>query len=85
MSDCGCEKARANLEELIRGELCDGDSRVIADHVAACPECQSEQEVFERLTVAVRRSCEGPAPASLHETILTSLRELHATQSAETR
>ena len=77
MSGCGCEHARANLEELIRGELAEGDCEPIREHLEQCDECRSEQQVFENLTVAVRRACEGPAPASLRETIITSLRDLH--------
>ena len=74
---CGCEHARANLEELIRGELRANDSAPIREHLDSCPDCRDEQHVFEKLTVAVRRACEGPAPASLRETILSSMRELH--------
>ncbi len=77
MSGCGCEHARANLEELIRGELRETDCQPIREHLAGCTECRNEQHVFETLTVAVRRACEGPAPASLRETILAQLRNLH--------
>lgn len=77
MSGCGCEHARANLEELIRGELAESDCQPIREHLEGCDECRSEQQVFETLTVAVRRACEGPAPASLRETIIASLRDLH--------
>ena len=76
MSECGCEHARANLEELIRGELRETDCGPIRKHLAHCDECRDEQQVFEKLTVAVRRACEGPAPASLRETILAQLRGL---------
>lgn len=77
MSGCGCEHARANLEELIRGELAETDCAPIREHLESCADCRDEQQVFERLTVAVRRACEGPAPASLRETIMGSLRGLH--------
>ncbi len=76
MSGCGCEHARANLEELIRGELRETDCEPIRQHLAECDECRDEQQVFEKLTIAVRRACEGPAPASLRETIIASLHEL---------
>ncbi len=76
-AECDCEHARANLEELIRGELRDTDCGPIRAHLANCVECRDEQQVFEKLTVAVQRACEGPAPASLRETILTSFRRLH--------
>lgn len=77
MSGCGCEHARANLEELIRGELRETDCQPIRAHLETCDECRDEQQVFENLTVAVRRACEGPAPASLRETIVASMRNLH--------
>jgi anti-sigma factor (TIGR02949 family) len=77
MSGCGCEHARANLEELIRGELRETDCQPIREHLANCDECRDERQVIETLTVAVRRACEGPAPDSLRETILAQLRELH--------
>lgn len=74
---CGCEHARANLEELIRGELAEGDCASIRQHLESCSECRDEQHVFEKLTVAVRRACEGPAPDTLRNTIMMSLRSLH--------
>ena len=77
MSGCGCEHARANLEELIRGELRETDCGPIREHLENCTECRDEQQVFENLTEAVRRACEGPAPDSLRDTIVASLRELH--------
>ncbi len=73
---CDCEHARANLEELIRGELCETDGAPIREHLETCVDCRDEQHVFEKLTIAVRRACEGPAPASLREAILLSLRVL---------
>ena len=77
MSGCGCEHARANLEELIRGELQETDCAPIREHLETCDDCRDEQQVFVKLTTAVRRACEGPAPASLRETILSSLRDLN--------
>lgn len=71
-----CEHARANLEELIRGELCDGDRTPVEQHIQHCPDCQDEQQVFQKLTEAVQRACDGPAPPSLRENILTSLKNL---------
>lgn len=78
MSESECEHARAHLEELIRGELREVDCGPIREHLATCPECRDEQQVIENLTVAVRRACEGAAPASLRDTILSSLRDMHA-------
>lgn len=77
MSGCGCEEARAKIEDLIRGELCAEDSAPIRAHLADCAECQSEQEVCERLTEAVKRACAEEAPPSLRHAIELSLRNLH--------
>ncbi|CAG7612559.1 zf-HC2 domain-containing protein [Leucobacter soli] len=76
MSGCDCGHARANLEELIRGELCDADCAPIREHLETCSDCRDEQQVFEKLTVAVRRACEGAAPPSLRDAVLGSLRDL---------
>lgn len=73
---CDCSHARANLEELIRGELREVDCAPIRAHLETCDSCRNEQQVFEKLTVAVKRACEGPAPASLRETIMAQLRTL---------
>lgn len=77
MSGCDCEHARANLEELIRGELRETDCGPIREHLATCGECRDEQQVFEKLTVAVRRACEEPAPPTLRNAVLNSLRDLN--------
>ncbi len=78
MSGCDCAHARANLEELIRGELREIDCEPIREHLANCPECRDEQQVFEKLTVAVRRACDEAAPQSLRDAVLSSLHQLHA-------
>lgn len=77
MSDCGCERARESLEELIRGELCASDSAPIREHLAGCDECRDEEQVCQRLTAAVRRACAEPAPPSLREAIRVELTRLH--------
>lgn len=77
MSGCDCAHARANLEELIRGELRETDCGPIREHLETCSECRDEQQVFEKLTVAVRRACEESAPSSLRDAVLGSLKDLH--------
>ncbi|TCK41640.1 anti-sigma factor (TIGR02949 family) [Leucobacter luti] len=78
MSDCGCEKAKANLYELLRGELCAEESAPIREHIQTCPGCQNEESVCMRLTEVVRRACEDEredgAPVDLRDAILKSLR-----------
>ncbi|GAA1605407.1 zf-HC2 domain-containing protein [Leucobacter chromiireducens] len=78
MSDCGCEKAKANLYELLRGELCAEESAPIREHIETCAGCQNEQSVCLRLTEVVRRACEeereNAAPVDLRNAILQGLR-----------
>ncbi|RGE23777.1 anti-sigma factor [Leucobacter sp. wl10] len=79
MSDCGCEKAKANLYELLRGELCAEESAPIREHLDQCPDCRTEQVVCLRLTEVVRRACEDERdsncpPTELRDAILRGLR-----------
>ena len=39
MTDCGCEKARRDLEEYLRHEVCKTEQSDIAEHLAHCAEC----------------------------------------------
>lgn len=77
MSDCGCDKAQANIYELLRGELCAEESAPIRAHLEHCTECKHEESVCERLTTAVRRACEeereGAAPSDLRDAIMRGL------------
>ena len=78
MSDCGCDKAQANIYELLRGELCAEDSAPIREHLEHCESCRDEEKVCVQLTDAIRRACEeerdGCAPVDLRDAILRSLR-----------
>ena len=42
MSDCGCDKARQDLEEYLRNEVCKTEARDIRQHLENCPGCQDE-------------------------------------------
>lgn len=77
MSDC--QQAKANVYELLRGELCAEESAPIREHIAECPSCQDERNACERLTNVVKRACEEERdsncpPVDLREAILRSLR-----------
>lgn len=79
MSDCGCDKAKANLYELLRGELCAEESAPIRNHIAECEGCQDEQNVCIQLTSVVKRACEEERvtncpPTELRDAILRGLR-----------
>lgn len=77
MSVSDCENTKANLYELLRGELCAEESAPIRQHLAECEGCRDEESVCARLTEVVRRSCEeernGCAPVDLRDAILRSL------------
>lgn len=78
MTEYECERARASIEELIRGELCQEDRGPILEHLAECDDCRSEEEACQRLTEAVRRvCCAESAPQSLREAIRIGLRDVH--------
>ena len=78
MSDCGCEKARLEMEEYLRKELCTGDADAVRAHLEHCPACQSEAEVHVVITEVVRRSCRDEvAPAELRSRVLEALRQRH--------
>lgn len=74
MSDCGCEKAKAELEEYLHNELCSTDAADIREHLANCPECTTEHLVGQVLTEAVQRACKESAPEDLRNQVLASLR-----------
>ncbi|WP_449279704.1 zf-HC2 domain-containing protein [Leucobacter sp. GX0328] len=76
--DCGCEKAKANLYEMLRGELCAEESAPIREHLETCAHCQDEQTVCISLTDVVRRACEDERdnncpPEELRAAILAAL------------
>ncbi len=74
MSDCGCEKAKAELEEYLHNELCSTDAADIREHLANCAECTTEHLVGQVLTEAVQRACKESAPEDLRDQVLARLR-----------
>lgn len=78
MSDCGCDKARAELEEYLRNEICTTDAKDIRDHLATCEGCQSELHIGVVLTQTVQRACKETAPEELRDQLLARLRTLQA-------
>jgi anti-sigma factor (TIGR02949 family) len=64
MSDCGCDKAKKDLEEYLHHELDKADAADIREHMANCPDCAREHRVGVVLRDTVRRACTGgPAHA----------------------
>jgi len=81
VSDCGCAKARADLEAFVRGEIdcCETAHTEIREHIDNCPECQNEATVARTLTVAVHRACaDESAPDDLRLRVIAKLRDVQA-------
>jgi mycothiol system anti-sigma-R factor len=78
MSDCGCDKARRDLEEYLRNEVCKTEHNDIREHLDNCPECQGEALVARTLTEVVARACTETAPDELRDQVLARLRSLQA-------
>lgn len=78
MTDSGCTKAKAELEEYLHNELCKEDAADIRDHIAGCVDCTDEAKVGAVLTIAVQRACKETAPEDLRVQVLGMLRDEHA-------
>ncbi|HYI32514.1 MAG TPA: zf-HC2 domain-containing protein [Glaciibacter sp.] len=79
MTDPGCEKAKAELEEYLHNELCREDALDIQEHLAHCEDCSSEVLVGRTLTEVVQRACKEHAPEDLRAQVLQKLRSAQAT------
>jgi anti-sigma factor (TIGR02949 family) len=73
MTDCGCDKAKAELEEYLHRELSDEDFRDVGEHLANCPDCTGEELVGIAMTVKMQKACQEKAPDELRIAILASL------------
>jgi len=78
MTDCGCEKAKAELEEYLHRELSDADFEDITEHLANCEDCSQEHLVALTLTERVRRACQEQAPQDLRLAIQLKIESLRA-------
>ena len=81
MTDCGCDKARAELEEYLHNELRGADAIDIRDHVANCADCQAELRVGVAITEVVQRACRESAPEQLRVQVLTQIRLYQSTHT----
>ncbi len=77
MTDCGCEKARRDLEEYLRHEVCKTEYADIKEHLEGCPGCRDEALVAKTLTEVVARACKEAAPEELRDQVLAKLRAAH--------
>lgn len=73
MTDCGCEKAKAELEEFLHRELSDEDFRDVADHLENCDDCTGEHLVGITMTLKVKKACAETTPDELRSAILAQL------------
>jgi anti-sigma factor (TIGR02949 family) len=73
MTDCGCDKAKAELEEYLHNELAKQDAADVAEHMANCVDCTEEHLVGLTLTLKVRRACREVAPEELMDAIRARL------------
>ena len=69
MNDCGCDKAKAELEEYLHHELSEQDFKDISDHLDHCEDCNTEHLVGLKLTEKVRQACQEKAPEGLLEAV----------------
>jgi len=73
MTDCGCDKAKAELEEYLHNELGKDDAADVAEHMANCVDCTEEHMVGLVLTLKVRRACQEKAPEELLDAVRSRL------------
>jgi anti-sigma factor (TIGR02949 family) len=78
MSDCGCEKARRDLEEYLRDEVCNTEHAEIREHLENCESCKNEALVATTLTEVIARACKETAPEELREQVFARLRVAQA-------
>jgi anti-sigma factor (TIGR02949 family) len=76
MTDCGCDKARAELEEYLHREVSEVDYIDITEHLAGCNDCSEEHLLGIVLTEKVRKACQEKAPDDLRAAVLVRLEEL---------
>jgi anti-sigma factor (TIGR02949 family) len=76
MTDCGCDKAKAELEEYLHRELSDQDFTDISEHLATCVDCSAEHLVGLTLSEKVRKACQEKAPDTLRAAVIGRLEQL---------
>ena len=74
MTDCGCAKAKRDLEEYLHHELERSEYSDITDHLANCVDCSDEVHLGRVLTEAVKRACDDTAPEQLRLQVVSRLR-----------
>jgi len=80
MGDCGCDKAKKDLEEYLHNELCSEEAADIRLHIQHCGECSDELQVGVVLTEAVKKACNEMAPEELKTSVLSKIRQIQQHQ-----
>lgn len=75
MTDCGCDKAKAELEEYLHRELSTKDFQDISEHLENCEDCTTEHLVGLTLTLKMQKACQEKAPEELRSAILARLQQ----------
>ncbi len=78
--DRHCEEALDRLFEYIDGELPEADLKEIAEHLKACPPCEAERRIRERIKEMVARCPQETAPERLRERILGIVAEARGSE-----
>lgn len=73
MTDCGCDKAKAELEEYLHRELSEQDFQDISEHLEGCTDCSQEHLVGITITLKMQKACQEKAPEELRAAILAKL------------
>ncbi|HXR44058.1 MAG TPA: zf-HC2 domain-containing protein [Pseudolysinimonas sp.] len=73
MTDCGCDKAKEELEEYLHRELSAEDFRDVTDHLENCADCTTEHLVGITMTLKMQRACQEKAPDDLKASVLAML------------
>ena len=78
MTDCGCERAKLELDEYLHDELGADEARMIREHLDGCRDCETELEVSRSLVAALKRGCREKAPDAFREQVLSAVRDMCA-------
>ena len=82
MTDCGCDKAKAELEEYLHNELRGEDAADIHEHMEHCADCRAELRVGVAITEVVQRACRESAPEELRAQVLARIRSVQSGHGA---
>jgi anti-sigma factor (TIGR02949 family) len=73
MTDCGCDQAKAELEEYLHRELSEQDYQDVTEHLDSCEDCSAEHLVGITLTLKMQKACRETAPAELKAAVLAAI------------